>query len=186
MKLILWMATSLNGMIARPNNEEDFLSEDTWLEWLRWIREVGCVIFGRKTYEVVKGYGEESLRDLKGIKIMVVSSQKDYKVSEGFELVSSPQEALEALERAGFQVAVLTGGSVLDSAFAKAGLIDEIVLNVEPVVVGEGIPLFSSSLFDLKLKLLETKKVNSNLIQIHYQVLGKPGLVSQFRLKENR
>ena len=66
------MATSLNGMIARPNNEEDFLSEDTWLEWLRWIREVGCVIFGRKTYEVVRGYGEESLQDLKGIKIMVV------------------------------------------------------------------------------------------------------------------
>ena len=186
MKLILWMAMSLNGMIARPNNEEDFLSEDTWLEWLRWVREVGCVIFGRKTYEVVKGYGEESLRDLKGIKIVVVSSQKDYKVAEGFELVSSPQEALKVLEKGGFKVAVLTGGAILDSAFAKAGLIDEIVLNVEPVVVGEGIPLFSSSLFDLKLKLQETKKLNDDLIQLHYQVSGKPGKVSQFSLKENR
>ena len=161
---------SLNGIIARENNEEDFISHDSWLEWLKWVRKSGCVIWGRKTHEVVKGWDKQYLEDLKGVKVVVVSADKNYKVGEGFELASSPEEALGKLEKDGFEAAVLTGGATLNSSFAKAGLVDEIVLNVEPVIVGKGIPLFSPDVFDLKLKLLESKKLNGDIVQLRYEV----------------
>ena len=161
---------SLNGIIARENNEEDFISHDSWLEWLKWVRKSGCVIWGRKTHEVVKGWDKQYLEDLKGVKAVVVSSDENYKVGEGFELANSPEEALEKLAKDGFESAVVTGGATLNSSFAKAGLIDEVVLNVEPVVIGKGIPLFSPDVFDLKLKLLESKKLNEDVVQLRYEV----------------
>lgn len=170
MKVTLWMATSLNGFIARENNEEDFISKDSWNEWLTWIKSTGCMIWGRKTHEVVKTWEKEYFDDIKGVKAIIVSSNKNYEVSSDFELVSSPQEALAELEKGGFKEAILTGGSGLNSSFAKLGLINEVVLNIEPVVVGKGIPLFSTESFDLNLELIETKKVTDNLIQLRYKV----------------
>ena len=170
MRVILWMAMSLNGIIARENNEEDFISHDSWLEWIKWVRKNRCVIWGRKTHEVVKGWDKQYLEDLKGVKVVVVSVDKSYKVGEGFELANSPKEALERLEKDGFETAVITGGATLNSSFAKAGLIDEVVLNVEPVIIGKGIPLFSPEIFDLKLQLVGTEKLNGGIVQFHYKV----------------
>jgi len=161
---------SLNGIIARENNKEDFISHDSWQEWLKWVRESGCVIWGRKTHEVVRGWDKQYLEDLKGVKVVVVSTKKDYEVGEKFELAGSPEEALEKLTKDGFESVVVTGGATLNSSFAKAGLIDEVVLNVEPVAIGKGIPLFSPDVFDLKLKLLESKKLNEDVVQLRYEV----------------
>lgn len=170
MKVILFMAMSLNGVIARENNEEDFLSHDNWVEWLKWIRKSGCVVWGRKTYEIVKTWDKQYFEDIKGVKAVVVSSNKNYKVGEGFELVSSPKEALEKLEKEGYKTAIVTGGSTLNSYFVKEKLIDEIVINVEPVVVGKGIALFNPDDFDLNLNLLETKKLGHGIIQVRYKI----------------
>jgi dihydrofolate reductase len=170
MKVILWMAMSLNGIIARENNEEDFISHNSWLEWLKWVRKSGCVIWGRKTHEVVRGWDKQYLEDLKGVKVVVVSADKNYKVGEGFELASSPEGTLEKLAKDGFESAVVTGGATLNSSFAKAGLIDEVVLNVEPVIIGKGIPLFSPEIFDLKLQLVGTEKLKDGIVQLHYKV----------------
>ena len=161
---------SLNGIIARENNEEDFISNDSWEEWLRWIREAGCVIWGRKTHEVVKTWGKQYIDDIRGVRAMVVSSNQNFEAGDGFELASSPKEALEKLQIAGSNTVILSGGSTLNTSFAKAGLIDEVVLNVEPVLIGKGIPLFFPQEFNLKLKLLSTKKITEHIVQLHYEV----------------
>lgn len=171
MKVILWMGMSVNGIIARENNEEDFISHDCWLAWLEVLRENGSLLFGRKTYEIVKTWPKQYFDDLKGIKVIVVSSNKKYLVGDGFELASSPHEALEKLKEEGFEGAILTGGSTLNSSFAKSNLIDEIVLNIEPVIIGKGIPVFNPDVFDLKLKLLEMKKSRGKTIQLKYRVV---------------
>src|SRR3972149_11085453 len=99
MRVLLWMGMSLNGIIARENNEEDFISHDCWLAWLEVLRTNGCLLFGRKTYEIVKSWDKQYINDLKGIKVIVVSFNKKYLVDEGFELASSPQESLQKLEK---------------------------------------------------------------------------------------
>lgn len=162
---------SLNGIIARENNEEDFISHDCWLAWLETLREHGCLLFGRKTYEIVKSWDKQYIEDLKGIRTLIISTSPSYTVNEGFELALSPQEALNKLEKDGFKSVVLTGGSTLNSSFAKLNLIDEIILNVEPVIIGRGIPLFNPDVFDLKLELIEMKQSKGKTIQLHYKVI---------------
>ena len=93
MKVVLRSAISLNGIIARENMED--------------IRKAGCMIWGRKTHEVVKTWGKEYLDDLKGIRIVVISSDENYEVGFGFELAHSPKEALAKLEKENFREVIL-------------------------------------------------------------------------------
>ena len=171
MKVILCMVIPANGIIAGENNEEDFISHDSWQAWLEILRQYGCVIWGRKTHQVVKTWPKSYFDDIKGIKVVVISANPDYEVSAGFELASSPEAALKTLKKQGFKSVVLTGGATLNTAFAKLGLIDEVILNVEPIIEGKGIPLFKPEVFELKLELIEMKKSKGKTIQLHYKVV---------------
>jgi dihydrofolate reductase len=173
MKVILYMAISLNGIIAGKNNEEDFISHDCWSAWLELIRKHGSMVWGRKTHQVVKTWPKAYFDDIKGIKTVVVSRDRDYIVGPGFELANSPQAALKTLEKQGFKSVILSGGSRLNSAFAKLGLIDEIILNVEPVIEGKGIPLFKPDIFELKLELISMKQSKGKTIQLRYKVVTR-------------
>ena len=170
MKVILCMVISANGIIAGENNEEEFISHDSWHAWLEVLRQHGCVIWGRKTHQVVKTWPKSYFDDIKGIKVVVISTNPNYEVSPGFELASSPEAALKTLEKQGFKSVLLTSGATLNSAFAKLGLIDEVILNVEPIIEGKGIPLFKPEDFELNLELIEMKKSKGKTIQLRYLV----------------
>ncbi len=171
MKVILFMAVSLNAIIARENNEEDFLSEENWNTFIEIAHKTGCIIWGRKTQEVVNEWEDEYLNDIKSVKKIVVSRNQDFEQGKEFDYVNSPREALEKLEKDGHTEVVLSGGAHLNSAFAKEDLIDEIILNIEPVVIGKGIPLFSPNDFDIKLAFIDFKKLSEKLVQLHYKVV---------------
>lgn len=164
------MAISLNGIIARENNEEDFLSHDNWITFVELARQTGCMIWGRKTHEVVRTWEKKYWNEIRGVRKVIVTSKPNFSIEEECVLASSPREALSKLEQEGFESVILTGGSTLNSSFAKDGLIDEVIVNIEPVVIGQGIPLFFPQEFELKLNLLNLRKVNSNLIQLHYRI----------------
>lgn len=170
MKVILWMGMSLNGYIAGEDNNENFISDDCWKAWIETLQKHGCVVFGRKTHQNLLTWPKRYVKDLKGIKGIIVSTNSDYQVSRGFELANSPQAAISLLEKQGFVTMVLTGGSTLNSVFAKLGLIDEVILNVESIIVGKGIPLFKPEDFELKLELIEMKQSKGKTIQLHYKV----------------
>ena len=170
MKVTLFMSMSVNGIIARENNEEDFLSDSNWKTFLRLAKVHGCFVIGRKTYEVVKSlYKDYNFNDVKSRKI-VVTRNKEFG-ADGFITASSPHDAIEKAKKEGFKSVILTGGSTLNSAFMKENLIDEIILNVEPAVIGNGIKLFAEGGFEKRLKLLGTKKLTVNIIQLHYRVV---------------
>ncbi len=170
MKVTLYMAMSVNGMIARENGDEDFLSHDNWRKFCSLVKEFGNFIVGRKTYEAVKswhdGYGFD---DLKAEKV-VISQNKSLVLDESYTVVSSPKVALKKLKERGFKKALLTGGSTINSLFAKEKLIDEIILNVEPVFVGRGIPIFSPENFNLSAKLSSIERVSKGIITLRYIV----------------
>ncbi len=172
MKVILWMGMSLNGYIAGEDNNEDFISHDCWLAWLEAIHKEGAIFWGRKTYEVVKKWPKAYFEDMKNVKVVVVSSKTDFELKPSFELADSPQAAIKKLENRGYKSVVLTGGSTLNAAFAKLNLIDEVILNVEPVIEGKGIPLLKPDQFELKMKLIEMKPSKGKTIQLHYKVLS--------------
>jgi dihydrofolate reductase len=152
MQVTLFMAASLNGLIARPDYREDFLSRRNWDDFVECARLTGGFIWGRRTHEKFRKYGGQLLASVAGLPKLVVSTDVGFAVEEGFELARSPRDALTLLESKGLTGVTLAGGAALNSSFAREGLIDFIELNVEAVIVGRGIPLFAVDDFDLQLE----------------------------------
>jgi riboflavin biosynthesis pyrimidine reductase len=65
----------------------------------------------------------------------------------------------------------LTGGGKTNSSFMKKGLVDEIIFDVEPFALGNGIPVFAPQDFGYRLKLLKVKRLHRGILQLHYKVL---------------
>lgn len=154
MRIILTMAVSANGIIATKSGSEDFLSHDNWIQFVKLAKRVGCFIWGRKTYDAVIRWEGDYLRDLDGVKKIIIS-QSLLKLKEGFSLANSPEEAVAQLEKEGFSEKIITGGSTINSEFAKRNLIDEIIFDVNSVILGEGISVFKPANFSMKLNLLK-------------------------------
>lgn len=172
MKVTLFMAISANGIIARPDYREDFLSRENWDSFLDCVRETGALIWGRKTHEKVRAYGPQYFRPLASSSNIVVSGNPAFTVDEpGFEVAATPQQALDSLAARGLRRATLSGGSLLNTAFARAGSIHEVVLNVEAVFIGRGIPLFAPDDVDLELRFNEMRQVSDRIVQLRYAVL---------------
>jgi dihydrofolate reductase len=174
MKVTLFMASSLKGMIARPDNTEDFLSYEGWDYYIDLTSKAGSTIWGRKTYDIIhantKEYSAEEIAKLNQVQKIILTSNAELPLKEGYQKASSPRETLELLSNQGFTETIICGGSKLNTSFAKAGLIDEIILYLEPV--GVGIPLFSIDNFDLELKLIEVTKTTRGGIFVKYQVIS--------------
>lgn len=169
MKVTLYMAMSLNGYIAKENGSEDFISHANWEKFCSLAQEYGNFIVGRKTYEVVKSWNEDfGFDDLKGIKKVIISRDQSYKLDEGYILATSPKEALTKLQ--GFESVLVTGGSTINSAFIQENLLNEIILNVEPALVGKGIPLFAQNDFSKNLRFISAKESNG-IVTLHYRVI---------------
>lgn len=172
MRVVLTMAISANGVIATKEGSEDFLSHDNWIQFVKLAHKIGCFIWGRKTYDAVSKWEGDYLNDLKDVRKIIIS-RSPIQLMEGFTQADSPEEALKILESEGFKEAIITGGSTINSEFAKRGLIDEVIFDVNPSILGEGIPVFAPQNFQLKLELVDVERVGEELVEIHYRVKSK-------------
>jgi riboflavin biosynthesis pyrimidine reductase len=170
MEVILHMAMSLDGMVARENDDTDFLAHDNWTLFVELARQTGALIWGRRTHELVRGYGASFLVDLNGLGRVVVSGDAQLALEPGWQRAASPEQAVALLEDAGHKRTLVVGGAALNTAFAQAGLVDAVILNVESVIVGHGIPLFAPAPLDLRLQLLAVQRVREEIVQLHYRV----------------
>ena len=169
MRVVLYMAITANGLIAKPDDSNPFTSDEGWESFFKKTQEIGNVIIGKTTFDVMNA---DKQIPLKNCFTIVVTHQKmiDGVEENIFFTDRTPEWILTYLEEKGFKEALLAGGSQINSLFMEQNLVDEIYLDVEPVIFTKGIPLFASSFFEAELSLLETKKLNSNTIQLHYKV----------------
>jgi len=167
MKVVLYMAMSVNGCIAKENNETPW-SDAVWESYYKIAKQFKAIILGRKTYEIMKDVNEFVKI---GNPFTVVVSKKDFVKEKNFVSAKSPKEALKILKDKGFEKVLVGGGGMLNSSFMKEKLIDEIHLDVEPLVFGRGIKLFADDDFESRLELVGTKKLSANTVQLHYRVL---------------
>ena len=110
-----------------------------------------------------------SFETIKAIKI-VVTRNTEFKAPDGWKVASSPDDAMVKVRDAGIKQVILAGGGKLNASFAEQGLIDEVILNIEPVLVGEGRNIFAEKVFDINLRLLNTKKLDADIVQLRYVV----------------
>lgn len=168
MKVILYMAMSVNGFIAQKNGDEDFLSDRNWKTFSQLAKKFGCFAAGRNTYEKVQKWKEFNFSNIDAKKI-IVSSQK-FSLQKGFTLAHSPEEAVALAKQLGYKNLLLVGGSNLNQSFIKANLIDEIILNVEPTLIGDGIRLFAKGKFEQQLQIKSIREIAEGIIQLQYIV----------------
>ncbi|NTU72806.1 dihydrofolate reductase [Candidatus Roizmanbacteria bacterium] len=169
MKTKLIMAMSLNGIIAASDGNEDFLSHTNWIHFCQLTRQTGSLIWGRKTYEAVITWDKSYLRELEGVK-KVILSHSSLSLKDGFTLAHSPEDALDFLKKEGCSEVVITGGSTINSEFAIRNLIDEVVLLVNPSLLGQGAPLFRPADFLLPLTFQKMVSLEDDILELHYQV----------------
>lgn len=169
MKIILYMATTVNGFIAKEDGNTDFVSDVEWKSFHGITAQTRNIIIGRKTYEIMKKGNEFSKLD--SVKVVVVSGKIIKTDDENHFIVVSPEEAIEFLEKDGFREALIVGGGILNASFMEKNLIDEIYLDIEPIVFGKGIRLFEKSNLEKNLELLGVKKISQNELQLHYRVI---------------
>jgi len=168
MKVFIYMAVTLNGMIAKADDSANFVGDASWAEYIRLAKGTGCMIVGSRTYEIMRTGGD--LDDLGGVKITVLSSKTDLQTDNPDITFSTkaPKDALDELRQQGTQSVMIAGGAKLNTAFLKAGLVDELILDIEPTMVG-GMPFLSEDL-ELNLELIGTKKLSDNELQVQYRV----------------
>lgn len=160
------MAISADGMIAKSDDDTSWISKEEWDSYSLTVRTAGCAVIGKRTYHILTTQPEFS--EFADVKIAVVSSKKFNTLSPKHVVVHSPKEALEHLKE--FREVVVAGGGILNAAFMSENLVDEIYLDIEPVVFGKGIPLFQDKQFEQQLELIGTKQLSKNEIQLHYRV----------------
>lgn len=170
MKVIIYMAASVNGLIAKEDHDTSFVSESEWARFREMLQKIGNMIVGRKTYEIMAAQNE--LVGLENVRIVIVSTKNSFKPEHARHVVvHSPQEALDLLKKEGCAEVVVAGGGKLNAAFVTEKLVDEVHLNVEPVVFGKGIGLFAEKDFFTKLHLIDVRSFASHGVQLRYKVV---------------
>ena len=168
MKLILLMALTLDGKIARDADHfPDWTGSADKRFFARRSRAAGVVIMGAKTFDTLG-------TPLPGRKNVVLSRNPERR-SRPPDLIFTarpPGEVIAALAAEGYSEAILAGGARINSLFAAAGLIDEVIVTVSPLIFGSGLSLFDARL-DLTLALLEVRQMEDDLVRLHYRV--RPG-----------
>ena len=176
-KIIVYIATSADGFIARKDGAVD------WLDRPRvkggygigaFYKSIDTILWGRKTYDMVLRFEKEGKGgpdDFRGLKNYFFSRRQPRKVARGFEYVKEPIKSFAKKLRAkkGKDIWMMGGGGIIAS-FLDAGEIDEFIIHLIPTFIGEGIPLVAPRHRTVPLKLLSSKKFSDGVVELHYQV----------------
>ncbi len=168
MKLTLYMAITANGYIATQNHGTDWVCDTDWAQLERYVENSDAIVMGRKTMEVSGDdfpYGNNKLN-------VVLTTNKSLHVDSPTKFITdlAPNELLEELEKRGLNSVLLIGGGIINASFLKAGVIDEVILSVHPLILGRGINLFKPVDADLALELISIDKYDEDLIHLKYKV----------------
>lgn len=164
MRIILHLAISTDGFIAKSNGDSDWVSPADEKLFTSRILEAGCLVVGRKTFEQYRG----SIYPVEGVlNILLTSKQIQY---PNVLTATSPQAAVELANKKGCYGILVAGGGKTSAAFLDANLIDEIYFSVYPLIFGQGIKPFEGQAFEKKLELIGSKNLEDGLVELHYNV----------------
>ncbi len=164
------MGISINGYIAKMDGDSEWTSEEDLKGFYEQSKNAGNIIMGKNTYIAASKSDYFPFPDV----LNLVVSHKQIENKWGDKVIitnNTPKEIIKMLEQKGFTTAFLAGGGQLNTSFIKENLIDEIYIDIEPLVFGKGIKIFDEKDFEFELELLNIKKLNTNTIQIHYKVI---------------
>jgi dihydrofolate reductase len=170
-KLKYYVACSIDGFIAHEDGSfEGFLTEgESVTDYLESLKEFDVVLMGRKTYEV--GLKEGKTDPYPTMKSYVFSRTMKESPDKRVEIVSdNVGELVRNLKNETGKAIYLCGGSNLATTLLDENLIDEIILKINPFLMGSGIPLFARVIEQTALELTNSKIYKNGVVLLHYRV----------------
>lgn len=173
MPVSVFVGTSVDGFIARPNGDLDFLPPGGGEPhgYAEFIATVDAIVIGRKTFETVLAMKEWPYDDKR---VVVLSGRPvDRSSAKGVveQMGGSPAEIVVRLAASGARHLYIDGGITIQG-FLRAGLVQRLVVTRVPVLIGDGIPLFGTLPHDVRLRHVATRHFPSGLVQSEYQVVA--------------
>ena len=170
-KVSLFIASSLDNFIAREDGGIDWLFTDGDYGYKEFYDSMDTVLMGRKTYETAVKLGEQ----FSGKECYVFSRRPQrFSDKRNIHFEADPVGLTRRLVIEDGKGIFLEGGGEIVSLFLNEDMIDLIILSIHPIVLGSGIPLFSSLKRQTNLKLLKSAVFESGLVQLRYHVLKSP------------
>ncbi len=168
MKTTLFLSVSIDGLIADKEGIPLF-PDGAWEDWCSLVNDADNVIAGRSSFEQLKN---DEMASVLNPKHKIVLSSRDIDLGDsGWQHAKSPSEAIEILKDTGVDEAIIGGGRAVAYSFMREQLIDNIVIDLQPVAFGVGTPVFGDELGLTRLKLLDSRPLNENALRLRYQVL---------------
>ncbi|HLW01132.1 MAG TPA: dihydrofolate reductase family protein [Ktedonobacterales bacterium] len=184
-KVMLLMHTSLDGFVAGPNGEMEWIAVDDemWTYVTAITDSADTVIFGRVTYQGMASYWPTAAEQPTAtqhdihharwvnpaLKLVVSRTLEQAEWGPARLVKDHIAEEIAQLKQQPGKNLLMIGSPGLAQTFMRAGLIDDYWLNVNPVALGSGVPLFANLAEPIPLKLAEAKAFRSGVVGLHYQ-----------------
>jgi dihydrofolate reductase len=174
MKATAYIATSLDGFIARPDGDIDWLGEPTEggedYGYQKFIETVDFLVMGRNTCDKVLSFGQWPYS-----KPVVVLTSRPLTIADDLAksvetMSGSPADIVDELSKRGAEHLYIDGGKTIQN-FLNANLIQRIIITKIPILLGDGIPLFGPLHTDIRLKHVGTQTFANGNVQSDYEAI---------------
>ncbi|WP_449397830.1 dihydrofolate reductase family protein [Chryseobacterium wanjuense] len=172
-KISLFIAMSLDGYIAKPNDDLSFLKlvekEGEDYGYSEFTSQIDTIIIGRKTYDYVVDEIGASHYDNGQRDVYVITRTERPQVGRTIFYTGSLTELINHLKSKNGKNIYCDGGAEIINELLKHNLIDEFIISVIPVLLGNGIRLFNDGRPEQILEFITAKTFETGLIQLHYR-----------------
>ncbi|MEK7543585.1 MAG: dihydrofolate reductase [Patescibacteria group bacterium] len=168
MRVTLLMAITINGFVAGPNDDTEWVKDIDALYAM--TAKAGVAIMGKRTYDECVKY---NAFPYKGALNIVMTHDKALLTQSKGDVIftdATPQGVLKLVEQRGLDRVLIIGGGHVNGSFLKVGLIDDIILDIHPLIMAKGIHLFEADFPYMQLELVSFEKINDDLLQVKYRV----------------
>jgi dihydrofolate reductase len=171
-KFILYIATSLDGYIAKLDGGIDWLpSPEAGGEsssYTQFYSSIDALLMGSTTYEQVLGFGDWVYPDKPSY--ILTSRNLSTVRTDIFFVKGGIEEVINEINQKGYQRVWVIGGGKVASAFMQRNLVDEYIITIIPMILGAGISLYQF-VPELKLDLIDAKSDSSGMVELYYRKL---------------
>jgi dihydrofolate reductase len=169
-KLILQVAVSLDGFIEGPNGEIDWCLTDQNYGLKDFFKQIDTLFIGRKTYELMLRMADSAPAGFPKFKEYIFSTTLDKVKDDAVLIKKDVQSEVEKIKNGQGKDIWLFGGGNLTTSLMNLGLVDEIWLAMQPVILSGGKPLFANLKDRVALRLLDSKTYSTGLVFLKYAI----------------
>lgn len=162
------VAVSLDGLIAGPNGEYDWITNDPSIDFGALLTEFDTLLMGRKTFELVQRHGLGPLRTMKVVVCSTTMQPADH--ANVRILDKDVPVSVAAMKREPGKAIWLFGGGALFRTLLDAGIVDTIEVALMPIIVGDGIPMVARGPRSPALRLTDSTTLPSGIVMLRYEL----------------